>query len=372
MVDGQDRQNQALHERGNRRLRFLDRMVGIPLLFMLGLFKRKKSRPERFSRIALLKTAAIGDTVLISAIVRDIKQAWPDAHVTFFCGSSNHDAAQLLLDVDEVILVPVAKPLKALNMMRRSFDVMIDFGQWPRLDALLAGLCGAGFTIGFNTLGQYRHYLFDAAVNHDAGLHELDNFRNLLTPLGIEGQAMPVIPHNSGVRDPKLLVIHMFAGGLRAHQKAWPKQEWLQLMDGFLLKGYRLVLTGSAANRPDAMGLAQRVSKPGQLHVAAGELNLAGLVDLLTTASLLITVNTGVMHLAAALHCPLVALNGPTAVGRWGPVGPTAIALQSPRSCSPCLNLGFEYACPGDYCMREISLDLVQNACEEILQKEKG
>ena len=368
MGEGNGKPTGSGRERGNRVFRFLDRYIGIPLLFLLGLFKRKRRLRGDVTRIALLKTAAIGDTVLISAIVQDLRRAWPSSRISFFCGASNYEAARLLPGVDEVIRIPVARPLKALSMMRGGFDLLLDFGQWPRLDAILAGLSSAAFCVGFRSEGQFRHYLYDVAVSHSRDCHELENFRALLSPLGLQGQARPkLFPATIRERNPLLVVVHMFAGGIRSHQKEWPRERWQKLLDHLLAKGYRPVLTGSRENRPSALELAAMTAYPDQIRVAAGELDLPGLVELLSESALLVSVNTGVMHLGAALDCPLVALNGPTSVLRWGPLATRAMALESPRPCSPCLNLGFEYGCAHDYCMRDLTPKAVLDAVDRML-----
>lgn len=368
MADDGSSRSTAARERGNRGLRFLDRFLGIPLLRLLGFVHRKRPGPVQVRRIALLKTAAIGDTVLISAIVGDLRRAWPQVWITFFCGASNHGAAKLLDGVDEVLCLPVARPLLAVRTMRGrgGFDVLIDFGQWPRLDALLAGLGGSRFSIGFQTAGQYRHYLYDAAVLHRSDRHEIENFRALLGPLAIPTGSSPRIACSSPAGESKRVVLHLFAGGLRAGQKEWPAENWLELIDHLLADGFSPVLTGSPENRRQALDLAARTRYPERVRVTAGELDLPGLIELLAGAALLITVNTGVMHLAAALDRPLIALNGPTSVLRWGPLSARAIVLRSPRPCSPCLNLGFEYACPGNACMQELTVESVLAAYDAI------
>jgi len=362
-------------ERGNRWLRFFDRYAGIPLLIFFGIWKRRKNNPEIVKRIALLKTAAIGDTILSSAIVSDLRRKWPDAEIVYFCGSSNREAALLIQGVDQVISLPVASPRRALQIIRKQgvFDLLLDFGQWPRLDALLAALSGARFTIGFHTARQHRHFMYDAVVRHRNDRHEIDNFRALLEPLGLKGEASPMIAHRRQPRTANRVVLHMFAGGIRAFQKEWPKENWLQLIDRLLADETReLVLTGSADDRPQALDLAAGSSAPDRIEVTAGKLDLSGLVDLLASSSLLVTVNTGVMHLGAALNCPLVALNGPTSALRWGPLGTKTLAVQSSRHCSPCLNLGFEYACPENRCMRDIGLVQVMEAVNRLLTDDGG
>lgn len=363
MTEGLEKQAPAHRERGNKGLRFFDRYLGIPLLYLLGLVKRRHGCPAEIRRIAILKTAAIGDTVLISAIVNDLKAANPQAHITFFCGASNEAAARMLGQLDQVVRIPVSSPLKAIRMMKDGWDLLLDFGQWPRLDALLAGLCGARFTIGFRTRGQHRHFLYDAAVLHRGDRHEMENFRALLEPLGIMAASGPQIPHRATARNADKVVLHLFAGGLKAHLKEWPDESWLALMDELTTAGKSLYLTGSAENRRQALNLVKRARHPERIRIVAGEMTLVEVVDLLAEAALLVTVNTGIMHLAAAIGCPLVALNGPTSVKRWGPCSTNSVAIQSPRSCSPCLNLGFEYGCPENHCMRAIGVDSVLDAC---------
>ena len=194
----------------------------------------------------------------------------------------------------------------------------------------------------------------------------MENFRALLGPLGLTGTHRPRIPHAPLERDPGLVVLHPFAGGLKSRLKEWPVENWLTLMDALTAEGKTLVVTGGAENRDAARVLCARARHPDRIRSVAGDLPLSGVVDLLSRAGLLVTVNTGIMHLAAALDCPLVSLNGPTSVKRWGPFSPRAVAIQSPRPCSPCLNLGFEYGCPENHCMRAIDPEAVLSACRSM------
>jgi heptosyltransferase III len=89
----------------------------------------------------------------------------------------------------------------------------------------------------------------------------------------------------------------------------------------------------------------------------------------LCMASAVVAVNTGVMHLAALLDAPLVALHGPTSRRRWGPLGTRSVAL-APPDATACefLNLGFEYPERAVDCMGSISVDEVFAAVRALLQ----
>jgi ADP-heptose:LPS heptosyltransferase len=100
---------------------------------------------------------------------------------------------------------------------------------------------------------------------------------------------------------------------------------------------------------------------------------LPSLVASLCQADLVVCGNTGVMHLAAGLGRPLIALHGPNPAAKWGPLAPAqapgqARVLASSLPCSPCLSLGFEFGCALRPCMESIELRAVQDAARPLLK----
>ena len=359
-------------ERGNRALRFVDRYVGIPLAFGLGLLRRKRGRlPEDDVRTAaFLQTAAIGDTVLSSGIIKDFKKTHPHSHITFFTGSSNYEAAGLISGVDTIIKLPIKNPLKALKLIRRSgtFDIWFDLGPWPRFNAALSFFARAKTTVGFQTEGQYRHYPYDVAIKHSPLKHEIDNYRSLLKGIGIsDAAALPTLNIDAGPIQKKQIVIHLFPGGSRAYLKEWEESRWVELIALFTDKGYTVFLTGAASDRERASAIKARVPDPDQVFVVAGSLTLRKVAELLSSSQLTISVDTGIMHLASALGCNLISLHGPTSPKRWGPLNNNAIHLYGDRNCSPCINLGFESNCDDPKCMTAISVEEVFAAANRLL-----
>lgn len=361
--------------RGNQLARKLDRYLGIPLLGLLSLFRSKKTAPALITKIAILKTVAIGDTIVLGAIIRDLKAAMPNCRITLFTGNSNYRCAFLLDGVDEVIELPLANPLAAISIIRRQrFECFIDAGQWPRLDALLAFFSRAVFTIGFKTPHQYRHYGYDAACLHSNKIHEIDNFRALLQPLHIHGAKTPAIvnveplPGTYRFIEKQLILLHPWPGGLKGHLKEWPLERWKAVADQLVDLGYAVGITGG----PDDAGRSQEllaICKTQLTNVLnlAGHLTLPQTATLLTKARLLITVNTGIMHLAAALDVPQIALHGPTAPLRWGPLSKQATVITPENKACGYLNLGFEYPENPADCMGAISIETVQETIREKL-----
>ena len=127
------------------------------------------------------------------------------------------------------------------------------------------------------------------------------------------------------------------------------------------------MLTGGPADveRTDAF-IESSGDLAKHLKSVAGRYRLNELVDLIGSASCVVSVNTGLMHLAAAAGVPTVGLNGPTSAKRWGPIGPNAICIDSDLPGCGYLNLGFEYDGRRTDCMRGISVDRVTSAALEL------
>ena len=91
------------------------------------------------------------------------------------------------------------------------------------------------------------------------------------------------------------------------------------------------------------------------------------LTHVLRRARLLVSVNTGVMHLAAIAAAPVIAINGPNRNGRWGPVGPLAVGVEAPGEGCGYLHLGFNFDGQPTDCMERISVDQVFAAAQQLL-----
>lgn len=361
--------------RGSATLKRLDRYAGVALLAPFALQpKRNDIAPDSVRRIGLLKTAAIGDTLLLSGLVGDVRRAYPHATIVFIVGPDNHAAARLLPDAaDEHVVVSPRNPIAAVRAVRRAnLDMIIDLGAWPRFDALLATLSGARLRVGFETSNQHRHFGYDRSIPHSDSVHERENYARLLAHVGVD----PSTP--ARVDAPRVLsdfpaqpyaVLHPWSSGFMHHIKEWPAERWATLSESLVQRGFSIVLSGGPSERARTSDLARRVRAAGiDVFDAAGRYSLPELTDLLARADLVVSVNTGVMHLAALCGARTVSLEGPTPPLRWGPLGPRVRAVTSTYSGSGYLNLGFEYHGQRHDCMEGIAVDAVLLAVDELMK----
>jgi ADP-heptose:LPS heptosyltransferase len=363
-----------IRKRGSPFLHYLDRYAGIPAVAVLGLMRPRRELPARIERFGFLRTAAIGDTVLISGAIADLRKAFPASQMVFFAGPSNFEVARMLYGIDEVVELPIVNFAASIRRIRSTeVDVMIDFGQWPRLDALLTLFSGALYTIGFQTKGQHRHFGYDATVQHSSNCHEIENFRSLVGILGVDPCSPPRlgVPISDNFGEANYAVFHLWPGGRRKKLKQWPAERWLELIEGMACRDLGVVLTGGPEDRCNNNDIITRVRLPVREFVknAAG-ISLADCAGLIARSRLVVSVDTGVMHMASALGVPLVALHGPTSSKRWGPISECSIPVDSPLEGSGYINLGWEQS-PGPLaCMECISLEAVREACRSIKTKQ--
>jgi ADP-heptose:LPS heptosyltransferase len=356
---------QQPQKRGIRFRRQLDRVLGVPLLWALGKLRRPRPIPAEIRRIVILQTAAIGDTLLMSQAIRRLRKALPDAQIVLALGRDNRAAAELLPRSDEVVLIDVLSPIRALHALRAlNADVLIDYGTWPRMNALLTAFSGARFTVGFKTPNQDRHFAYDYFAEHSPQLHEVENQRALLGFLGstTDWDLSLEIPDSKAFRPPlppqSFVVFHAWASGTGKRLKEWPREYWRELGICIADKTSGIVLTGGPADASDTDSLAELVRshiRKVPVISAAGSYSLAQTAILLRAAKAVVSVNTGIMHLAALLGVPTIGLHGPTNPARWGPYGPHAVSLVPNEGAYAYLNLGFEFPPAVEPCLRYLS-----------------
>ncbi len=391
----------------NRRQKFFDRYAGIPIgifLFLINIVRtflnRKVKSPNRGlgyqsepnfptdlpKKILFIQLSALGDTILAIPTVCTIRQSFPNSELSFLASATNLSYLEKCPYIDRRILFRYPLHQLVQTLRQEHFDLVIDLEHWSRFSAILAYATGAPRLIGFSAVHQYRHYLFTDTVPHIPGKHEVLNFLNIAHELGcsIEDTTLTVWISKTEHEwcqnlfaqeqiDPSvpLVVLHPEAGRRGEPRRRWPCERYVTLADTLTSRyNAQIVLTGA----PDEVAVSQWIAERTECETVclAGQTQVNQLTALFAQADLVISGNCGPMHLAAAAGTPVIALHGPTNSVQWGPWADKAICLETNVPCSPCLNLGFEYACQAlpdgtSPCMRTIAVSEVLQACEVYL-----
>ena len=369
-------------QRGSSRNRLLDVWIGVPLLNLAASFHRRRSAPANPQRVGVMCSPALGDTLLFSAALQDLRAAFPAARITHLCFAENLAAAEIIPGADERVMLNLTSPLASIRTLRaQRLDVLLDFTSWQRLTACFALFSGARYTVGFRSAGQRRSRGYDRAVEHRADRHEVENFRALLRESGLQaanGAAIatthaPAITvaavHNAPfTAEPDLIALHLWASGQRSWLREWPRDRWLELARRLAERNTLFLITGAPSDLPRIEPFVAQLRAAGlRAEPLVSPDGFRTLTHVLRRARLVVSVNTGVMHLAAIAGAPVIAINGPNRNGRWGPIGPHAVGVEAPGPGCGYLHLGFNFDGNPTDCMQRISVDQVFAAAQPLL-----
>lgn len=366
-------------DRNNRLRKKLDKWIGCPAVFCLGLFHHNHSCPDLSScqepRIAFIKTAALGDTIIMSAMIKEICHIYPNAHITVVCTKNNLALVKIISGIDDWFVFEMGNPVKSLEALKKLgiFDLLLDFGAWPRINSIISWQIKAKYKVGFKRPDTHRHYIYDAKVIHSDHLHEIENYRNILRAanIPIEGYIPDFRTEHQILSDVPYAVFHLYPGGSMEKQRKWANDKWLDLGRKLYTKyGVKILFSGGPADNNQAEVMTNRMNTQGvPSENIAGKYSLKDMASILQYAKVVVSVNTGIMHYAAAVGVPLVAIHGATSVTRWGPLSDRAVVVQSGIPCQPCISLGFESKCTNPVCMDKVTVDMVMDKVDQLLEE---
>ncbi len=144
--------------------------------------------------------------------------------------------------------------------------------------------------------------------------------------------------------------------------KQWPARHYAEVANHLISQGWRVWVMGSAADKNIADAITTGIKKgfSGSIHNLCGRTTLEDAIDLIAATDQVISNDSGLMHIAAALQKPLVAIYGPTSPGFTPPLCDTAKIVSISVECGPC----FQRTCPEKHhrCMEDLTPDMVISA----------
>lgn len=352
--------------------------------------RRRQLRAPK--RILVLRLERIGDLLMTLPALADLRAFAPHAEIDLVVGSWNADLAHAIDPVNRVLCLDASwlardvegrSTLSLIGAARRwrdvPYDLAINFEPDIRGNLMLAA-SGAAWTAGYRSGGGGP--LLDVALDFDTNAHTSDNARRLVAAIfdaSVPAEQPPtfVVPSQAQANASRLLVaagqplIGVHASGGR-EIKQWPIERFGEVARKLIEHtGATIVLTGSAGDR--AMVQILKTGLPGD-HVldVAGQLDLLTLAGIVERMDLLVTGDTGPMHLAVAVGTPVVAVFGPSDPARYAPRGPLDCVVRVDLPCSPCNRIRLPPArCVGHTpdCLATIPVHDVFNAAVSVLER---
>ncbi len=344
--------------------------------FLLEHYKRGIYLPTGISandlkpfRILIRSSNWLGDAVMSVPAVRAIKNGRPDVHVTIAAPVKVAAMWKLIPEVDAIIPLPEGSLFSVVSLLKQQvpFDVAIVFPNSLRV-AFEMWLSGIPRRVGYR--GHWRSWLINQIVREGRKPrppeHHSLRFLRIARECGaetsnIEGRD----PNQTSNIEHRTLKIALCPGAEYGPAKRWLPERFAEAASQITAQlSAQWILFGT---KNDAAVGEQIAAAIGDHCVnRIGQTTLDQLIEELRKCSLLLTNDTGTMHLAALLGVPVVAVFGSTEPRLTGPLGNGHTVLRHHVECSPC----FLRECPIDFrCMKAISTDEVAGAVLSMLPK---
>lgn len=382
--------------------RLIDRMIGIPLCFLLGLYKKIFPFPapqdKSPARILVIKFFGLGSITSVSTILNSITTHFPRAEVYFCTFHNNSQLFNYLEFKSTPRLITVRNDsfwhffcdtLKVIrNVQRHKFDVVIDYEVFSAYTELLGALSNAPIRIGFYLPDFWRRALYSHFLFYHNTKHILQVYLDALKYLGInepsikrpEVKSINEICVSLEKKLPELDLNRTVGVNIHSSEltylRRWPLNYFKQIVEQLIKAGYNVILTGSSTEVEYTNLLLQELpsSVLKKVHNFCGKLSLGEFLILLKKLPLFITNDSGPFHLAMAAGCKTISFWGPQTPFRYGPFFDREkhVVLYTSWPCSPCIHLPRTKA--GTFCnstapcLRSITPDLVWNKIKDVLQ----
>jgi heptosyltransferase-1 len=294
--------------------------------------------------VLIVRLGALGDIVHTVPAVAALRRAHPDARIDWVVDARHAPFAELVLPVDRIIRLEKATVNAWVDLVRRlrpyRYDVALDF-QGLMKSAVLARASGAARVVGFSIwhLREKGARPFYSEVDSGEFMpHVIDKNMSLLSTVGISsaGIEFPL----ARTASPALDVVQRDSGGapfaLINPGAAWPNKRWPAARFGEVAAFVREVrgLQPFILWGPSEEALAREVvAASGNAARLAPATTMADLLELSRRASVMVSGDTGPLHIAGAAGTPLVAIFGATDPGRNGPWSKDDIVVSRFGTC---------------------------------------
>ena len=344
--------------------------------------------------ILIVKLSAIGDVVHTLPSLAALRKLYPKSHITWVVEEASSDIIRGHPHLDRVIIsrrkrwienlkkfhyikITISEIRLFIKTLRdRKYDLVIDFHGLSK-SSMIVILGGGKRKLGYDSMQELSGLFLNEKIPEDMEKHAVDRYLDFIRYLGtdIDNPEFYIpIEEENRTRVETLLK----ANGIDINEpfvtvnpvafwdtKLWEDVKFARLCDRIAedLK-QKVVFTGNSGD--GRIKHIQSMMNFPSVNLE-GQTTLKDLAYLYKLSVLLVTTDSGPMHIAAAMNAPTVALFGPTDPSRTGPYGKGHIVVRKKMSCSPC----FLKKCDTKRCMKEITVEEVFEAAMQVVNSEK-
>lgn len=334
---------------------------------------------ENIKKILIIRLSSIGDIILTTELIRLIRKRFPDATIDFLIQKEYKELLRFNSRINNIIEYDKKLSLNEINDARNEYlkgekyDLVVDLHNNVRTRHWRRGI--------YKNLVKVRKYRLEKlALVHinnsfNSMPHVTDRYYNVVSQLGIEkdnrGLEVWLEDENAykAVENSTANKVIGIAPGAKHFTKMYPKEKIILLFEKLMViyPNYKFKIFGIDEDKP----LAEKFIKLNKTAVSdfCGELTLLETAKELDSCDVLISNDSGLMHLAAARKVPSLAIFGST-VPQFGftPYGNRSEIVEIDLDCRPCTHIGRDKCPKGHFnCMNLIENDIILEKLERLL-----
>jgi ADP-heptose:LPS heptosyltransferase len=352
-------------------LNYLTRFVGKVMRYDHALDKP-------FRRIAICKFKGMGSIIQATPMLSALRQKFPDAEIIFVSTKTNEQFLKKIDMIDTIITIDdkgifklLATSMAAIfKFWKKRPDVYIDLEIYSNFSTLIALFSLSKNRIGFYLressyrLGIYTHMMFfnPRVAISDVYLQIARLFGEIPAEISLYPIHKNISYDQSTIPQKKYIIINPNASDLRIERR-WAPENFRALIE-LILKKYpelHILLIGAPSEKDHTQTVMNSISSERVINMAS-RTSMDELIGLIKNAALVITNDTGPMHISFACDTPTVCLFGPCSPEQYGQQNNATIIYKS-LYCSPCVHDFTIPPCGGDnMCMKLIGVNEVFEA----------
>lgn len=330
-------------------------------------------------KILIVKPSSLGDVVHSLPFLNAVHECFPDAEVHWVIAKGlegileGHPMVHRLIVINKDMWKKISRAGDTVREIRQlyrdirseHYDLAVDLQGLLR-SGLITMATRAPVRIGFAEAREGSRLFYTRKVQGGRGIHAVERYMRIAAEIGCPADRIvfpfPLKTEASEGMKRALTDLGRYAvivPGARWKTKIWPAENFGSVAAKLKI---RSVVIGSSSDRRIADTVVS--SSHGRAISLAGETSLSELIALMRAASVVITNDSGPMHIGAALNIPVIAVFGPTSSVLTGPYGKGHVVLQSDEPCSPC----FKRECSDMKCMIKITPGNVLEQAEAVVK----
>ncbi|SHK55720.1 heptosyltransferase-2 [Selenomonas ruminantium] len=366
-----------------------------------------------YQNILVINLMQIGDLMLTTPVLGALRKAYPQARLTLLADTRWRDLVECNPHVDRCLFMDkkgADKGWRSLwcfigKVRAEKFDLVINLHRNERASAV-AAFSGAkkivGYSkplfalffdqtlqnpsiahhVGWGPLGMFPPHKYVPGWEHQVHAH-LQVLRETLGIEPFDGGLEMVLSEENQQKADRLWQEHFapedkviaFNIGASWETKRWLDRYFAECADRLVEQGYKIAFFGGPMDKSIVEKcIGQMVHKDSScLHIFTGQVSLAVLAGLLRHCSLMLTTDSGPMHIGVAMNLPVITMFGASPVPGFYPYDGRSVLLKSPEKCHPC---GI-HKCPREgaenlACMKKIPVPVVMHFVEDLLAEYQG